>query len=169
MFGLFLTATVLTFVMIFLSPLATSSRPPQSLSSDPSVNAASPTHRRRTFVLFRSLPFLLLTFLTALFTIVPSVVATVMFIIFKNVFTNSAQDLNINAEVGSQMMAFMWVASAFNLLPFLWQLGSSCAACCGGRKARKELKRAGSPAAGTNTDSNGSGSLDREKVRSPTD
>ncbi|KAK1150275.1 hypothetical protein N8T08_000177 [Aspergillus melleus] len=169
MFGLFLTATVLTFVMIFLSPLATSSRPPQSLSSDPSVNAASPTHRRRTFVLFRSLPFLLLTFLTALFTIVPSVVATVMFIIFKNVFTNSAQDLNINAEVGSQMMAFMWVASAFNLLPFLWQLGSLCAACCGGRKARKELKRAGSPAAGTNTDSNGSGSLNREKVRSPTD
>ncbi|EAW22910.1 SUR7/PalI family protein [Aspergillus fischeri NRRL 181] len=140
MFGLFITATVLTFILIFLAPFAVSSRPPQTISPDPSVNELHPPHRRRTFVFLRAFPFLILTFLAALFTIVASVVATVMFSIFKNVFTSSGYDLNIGAELGSRMMAFMWIASAFNLLAFILELGSCCAACCGGRKARKELK-----------------------------
>ncbi|KAF7180122.1 hypothetical protein CNMCM7691_009288 [Aspergillus felis] len=140
MFGLFLTATVLTFILIFLAPFAVSSRPPQTISPDPSVNHLHPPHRRRTFVFLRAFPFLILTFLAALFTIVASVVATVMFIIFKNVFTSSGYDLNIGAELGYRMMAFMWIASAFNLLAFIVEIGSCCAACCGGRKARKQLK-----------------------------
>ena len=143
MFGLFIVATVLTFILVFLSPLAVSSRPPQTISPDPSVNQSHPPHRRRTFVLLRSLPFTLLTFATALFTIVASVVATVMFSIFKNVFTNADQNLNIRAQLGTRMMAFMWLASAFNLIAFIIQLGSCCAACCGGRKARKQLKSHG--------------------------
>ncbi|OJZ88018.1 hypothetical protein ASPFODRAFT_58892 [Aspergillus luchuensis CBS 106.47] len=141
MFGLFITATVLTFILIFLSPLAVSSRPPQALSSDPVVNQTHPQHRRRTFVLLRSLPFLILTFVTALFTVVASVVATVMFIIFRNVFTSASEDLNIDAWIGTRMMAFMWIASAFNLFAFILQLGSCCASCCGGRKTRKQLKQ----------------------------
>ncbi|GFF41687.1 hypothetical protein IFM58399_06354 [Aspergillus lentulus] len=140
MFGLFITATVLTFILIFLAPFAVSSRPPQTISPDPSVNELHPPHRRRTFVFLRAFPFLILTFLAALFTIVASVVATVMFSIFKNVFTSSGYDLNIGGELGARMMAFMWIASAFNLLGFILELGSCCAACCGGRKARKELK-----------------------------
>ncbi|KAA8652180.1 hypothetical protein EYZ11_000496 [Aspergillus tanneri] len=165
MFGLFLTAIVLTFVMIFLSPFAVSSRPPQTISADPAINVAHPVHRRRTFVLFRSIPFLILSFLTALFTIVASVVATVMFYIFRNVFTNSAQDLNIDAWVGTRMMAFMWIASGFNLIPFLWQLGSSCVACCGGRKARKLLKQGGSPV-GTSESNGEVGHQMRQRQRS---
>ena len=158
MFGLFITATVLTFVLIFLSPLAVSSRPPQSISPSVETNAAHPPHRRRTFVLLRSSPFLLLTFITALFTIVASVVATVMFLIFRNVFTDSSYDLNIEAEIGTRMLAFMWIASALNLIAFIWQSGSCCAACCGGRKARKQLKELAS------SDSNGSNGSDmREK------
>lgn len=142
MFGLFITATVLTFVLIFLSPFAVSSRPPQSLSGDPALNQSHPVHRRRTFVLLRSVPFLILTFVTALFTIVASVVATVMFTIFSNVFSqNASYDLNIEAELGDRMLAFMWIASAFNFLAFLFQFFSCCASCCGGRKARKQLKR----------------------------
>ncbi|EAW07875.1 SUR7/PalI family protein [Aspergillus clavatus NRRL 1] len=140
MFGLFITATVLTFILIFLSPLAVSSRPPQTISPDPSVNQLHPPHRRRTFLFLRAFPFLILTFLTALITIVASVVATVMFSIFKNVFTSSGYDLNIGAELGSRMLAFIWIASAFNLLAFILEIGSCCAACCGGRKARKQLK-----------------------------
>ncbi|PWY81849.1 hypothetical protein BO70DRAFT_40745 [Aspergillus heteromorphus CBS 117.55] len=141
MFGLFITATVLTFILVFLSPLAVSSRPPQTISADPAVNQSHPQHRRRTFVFLRALPFLLLTFITALFTIVASAVATVMFIIFRNVFTSSSYDLNIGAWIGTRMMVFMWIASGFNLIAFILQLGSCCASCCGGRKARKQLKR----------------------------
>lgn len=155
MFGLFLTATVLTFILIFLSPFAVSSRPPQSLSGEPAVNQAHPAHRRRTFVLLRSVPFLILTFVTALFTIVASVVATVMFSIFANVFSKANYDLNIEAQLGNRMLAFMWIASAFNLIAFLFQFVSCCASCCGGRKARKQLKHSRSNGG---LASNGSGS-----------
>ncbi|KAL2817866.1 SUR7/PalI family-domain-containing protein [Aspergillus granulosus] len=140
MFGLFLTSTVLTFILIFLSPLAVSSRPPQTISPDPATNRLHPPHRRRTFIFFRALPFTVITFLTAFFTIVAVVIATVMFIIFRNVFTNGAYELNIHAELGTRMLAFMWIAAAFNLLAFIVELGSCCAACCRGRKARKQLK-----------------------------
>ncbi|KAL4809711.1 SUR7/PalI family-domain-containing protein [Aspergillus unguis] len=154
MFGLFLTSTVLTFVLIFLSPLAVSSRPPQTISPDASVNRAHPAHRRRTFIFLRAFPFAIITFLTALFTIVAAVIATVMFIIFKNVFTSGdAFDLNISAKLGSQMLAFMWIACAFNLFGFIVELGSCCAACCGGRKARKQLKHHPEGSTGTATGS----------------
>lgn len=139
MFGLFLTAAVLSFVLIFLTPLAVSSRPPQTVSPDPQVNESHRPHRRRTFVLLRSFPFLVIEFFNALITIVASVIATVMFVIFKNVIT-SQSDLNIQAYLGDRMLAFMWIASAFNLIAFIVQFGSCCAACCGGRKARRQLK-----------------------------
>ncbi|KAJ0424594.1 SUR7/PalI family-domain-containing protein [Aspergillus carlsbadensis] len=141
MFGLFITSTVLTFILIFLSPLAVSSRPPQTISSDPGVNRLHPPHRRRTFIFLRAIPFTIVTFLTALFTTVATVIATVMFIIFKNVFTNGSYDLNIHAELGTRMLVFMWIATAFNLFAFIVELGSCCAACCRGRKARKQLKQ----------------------------
>ena len=139
-----MTTAVLSFVLIFLSPFAVSSRPPQSLSPDPQINQSKPVHRRCLFVLLRAFPFLVIVFLNALFTIVASVIATVMFSIFKNVFTSRA-DLNIKAWLGTRMLAFMWIASAFNLFAFILQLASFCASCCGGRKARKQLKRATRP------------------------
>ncbi|KAJ5714196.1 uncharacterized protein N7483_011377 [Penicillium malachiteum] len=160
MFGIFLAAAVLNFIMIFLSPLAVSSRPPQAIkylvgkdgqivdtvtngdAADAPQGGRLP-HRRRTFFLLRSFPFLILTFFTALLTIVGSVVATVMFVIFANVFENADESLNIKAHVGTQMFAFMWVASAFSLFGFVVQFGSCCAACCGGHKARKKLKQDG--------------------------
>ncbi|OJJ63331.1 hypothetical protein ASPSYDRAFT_116667, partial [Aspergillus sydowii CBS 593.65] len=151
MFGLFLTSAVLTFVLIFLSPLAVSSRPPQTISPDAAVNRAHPPHRRRTFILLRAFPFAIITFLTALFTIVASAIATVMFVIFKNVFAGDSYELNINAELGDRMLAFMWIASAFNLFAFIVELGSCCAACCGGRKARKQLKQHPEGSTGTAT------------------
>ncbi|KAL4999584.1 SUR7/PalI family-domain-containing protein [Aspergillus recurvatus] len=154
MFGLFITSTVLTFILIFASPLAVSSRPPQTISSDPGVNRLHPPHRRRTFIFCRGIPFTIITLLTAIFTIVAAVIATVMFVLFKNIFTNGdAFDLNIRAELGSHMLAFMWIAAAFNLIAFIVELGSCCAACCGGRKARKALKNHPEPSTGTATGS----------------
>lgn len=148
MFGLFITGAVLNFVMIFLSPLAVSSRPPQAIKylvgySSSSAPVGRPPHRRRTFIWLRALPFLFLSFITALVTVVASAVATVMFIIFANVFTQADPSLNIKAHVGKQMFAFMWVAAAFSLFAFILQIGSCCAACCGGHKARKQLKQQG--------------------------
>ncbi|PCH07520.1 Actin cortical patch SUR7/pH-response regulator PalI [Penicillium occitanis (nom. inval.)] len=140
MFGLFISATVLSFIAIFLVPLATSNRPPQSISADQHVNETVHPHRRPTFILFRALPMAIFTFLIALFTIVASVVATVMFVIFENVFMNNTADLNIKAYLGKPMLAFMWIASALTFLGFIVQIASCCCACCGGRKARKQLK-----------------------------
>lgn len=153
MFGLFIAAAVLNFIMIFISPLAVSSRPPQTIKLWAAAStgengtqitpAGRPPHRRRTFVWLRSLPMLILAFFTALITIVASAVATVMFEIFAHVFTNADPSLNIHAHVGTQMLVFMWIGAGFSLLGFIIQLGSCCASCCGGRKARKQLKSQG--------------------------
>lgn len=156
MFGLFITATVLSFIAIFLVPLATSNRPPQSISADQHINEIVHPHRRPTFILFRALPMAMFTFLIALFTIVASVVATVMFVIFENVFMNNTADLNIKAYLGKPMLAFMWIASALTFLGFIVQIASCCCACCGGRKARKQLKaqKEQSESSGGTTDGN---------------
>lgn len=134
MFGLFITATVLSFIAIFIVPFATSNRPPQSISADQHVNDVAHPHRRPTFILFRALPMAIFTFLIALFTIVASVVATVMFIIFKNVFMNNTADINIKAYLGKPMLAFMWIASGLTLIGFIIQIASCCCACCGDAK-----------------------------------
>lgn len=151
MFGLFLAAAVLNFVMIFISPLAVSSRPPQTIknwvAADGDNQGTPPSdrlpHRRRTFIPLRSLPMLILAFFAALITIVASAVATVMFTIFAQVFTNADPNLNIKAHVGVQMLALMWIGSGFSFIAFIVQFGSCCASCCGGHKARKQLKRQG--------------------------
>jgi hypothetical protein len=153
MFGLLLSAAVLNFVMIFVGPLAVSSRHPRyikgwaagydSANGNATHAAGQPPHRRRTFVWLRALPMLILTFFTALVTIVGSAVATVMFVIFANVFETADPSINIKAHVGTPMLAFMWIGSAFSLIAFIIQIGSCCAACCRGRKARKQLKSQG--------------------------
>ncbi|KAJ5689719.1 hypothetical protein N7462_004111 [Penicillium macrosclerotiorum] len=147
MFGLFIAGAVFNFIMIFISPFAVSSRPPQTIKSWMTGTEYTPgetlPHRRRTFIWLRSLPMLVFAFMTALVTIVASVIATVMWIIFANVFTSAAEDLNIKAHVGKQMLAFMWIASGFSLIAFIVQFGSCCASCCGGHKARKQLKAQG--------------------------
>ncbi|KAJ9238108.1 hypothetical protein DTO169E5_4950 [Paecilomyces variotii] len=140
MFGLFITGTVLSFVGIFIAPLAVSSRPPQLFSADPHKNDEAHIHHRPSFIFLRALPMLIFTFLTALFTIVASVISTVMWSIFKNVFMNNAVNLNIKANLGTRMLAFMWIASALTLIGFIAQLCSCCCACCGGRKVRRQLK-----------------------------
>jgi hypothetical protein len=158
MFGLFITATVLSFIAIFIVPFATSNRPPQSISADQHVNDVVHPHRRPTFILFRALPMAIFTFLIALFTIVASVVATVMFIIFKNVFMNNTADINIKAYLGKPMLVFMWIASGLTLIGFIIQVASCCCACCGGRKARKQLRarkeQQSVSSGGTGTDAN---------------
>ena len=82
--------------------------------------------------------------MTALLIVVASVIATVMFSIFKNVLTSQA-GLNISASLGLQMMVFMWIGAGGCLIGFVIQLGLSC--CCASRRdvetgRRKEGKHA---------------------------
>lgn len=116
MFGLFLTGTVLSFVLIFLMPLSIYTR-------------------------WLTLPVSILAFLNALFVTVATVLATVMFIIFRNTI-GGVGELNIEAEIGTTMFAFMWVASAFSIFAWLIQMGLCC--CCASRRDVKKGKKRGS-------------------------
>jgi hypothetical protein len=115
MFGLFLTGTVLSFVLIFAMPLS-------------------------IFTRWLTLPVAILAFLNALFVTVASVIATVMFIIFRNTIGGVAE-LNIEADIGTTMFAFMWVASAFSIFAWLVQMGLCC--CCASRRDVKKGKKRG--------------------------
>lgn len=54
-----------------------------------------------------------------------------MFSIFKNVLT-SQPELNIGANLGKQMLAFMWIGAGGSLIGFVIQLCLSC--CCVSRR-----------------------------------
>ncbi|KAK5461162.1 hypothetical protein LTS15_003225 [Exophiala xenobiotica] len=129
MFACFLVGTILTFLCVFLAPLGFSKRPRWQ-------------HKARRIFL-RQLPITLLTFAALLFTAAASVIATVMFVIFRDKFSGAA-DLNIEAYLGKPMLAFMWVATGLNLVGFLMQIGTCCGVCCctGRRKAEKRSSRA---------------------------
>lgn len=116
MFGLFLTAAPLNFILIFIVPLSVFSR-------------------------WASLPISILTFLGALFVTVAAIIATVMFIIMQNAIT-SAMQLNIKAEIGVEMFAFMWIAAGSAVLAWMIQMGMCC--CCASRRDIKKGKKRGS-------------------------
>jgi hypothetical protein len=116
MFGFFILGIILAFVCIFVTPLAIYSH-------------------------WWSLPLSILTFVTALFVVAASIIATVMFSIFKNVLT-SEPGLNIGANLGLQMMVFMWIGAGGSLVGFVIQLGLSC--CCASRRDVRTGRRMGS-------------------------
>ena len=66
-------------------------------------------------------------FLACLFTIAATTIATVMFFIMQNVL-GGQPELNIRAEVGTSMLAFMWIGSGSLLVA--WLLQSRCGCCC---------------------------------------
>jgi heme/copper-type cytochrome/quinol oxidase subunit 2 len=118
MFGLFLTATVFDFVMIFIVPLALYSK-------------------------LASIPIATFTFLAALITTVAAVLGTAIFVIFRNA-ARAQTNLNIGANIGSKMYAFMWIAAGFSIFAFVIQL---CLLCCcrSRRKSKKEWRKSHEP------------------------
>ncbi|KKY39500.1 putative sur7 protein [Diaporthe ampelina] len=91
MFAFFLAGTVISFAMIFLSPIAIFSR-------------------------WWALPMSLVSFLTFLVILVGSVIASVISFVFKYAAT-AQTSLNINAYVGTRMFVFMWISTG----PQEWQ------------------------------------------------
>jgi hypothetical protein len=116
MFGLFLTGTCLSFVLIFLMPLS-------------------------IFTRWLALPVAIFAFLNALIVTAASIIATVMFIIFRNTITK-VNELNIGAEIGITLFVFMWIASAFTIFAWLVQMGLCC--CCASRRDVKTGRKRGS-------------------------
>jgi UPF0716 family protein affecting phage T7 exclusion len=67
------------------------------------------------------------TFLSTLLLVCAAGIATVMSIGIK-VAANAQSDLNIGADIGVQMFAFMYLAAGFSLLAFVTHVGLCC--CC---------------------------------------
>jgi hypothetical protein len=101
MFGFFLTSACLSFVLLFLMPISVLSR-------------------------WWTLPIAILTFINALLCTAASVIATVMFVIFRNVIS-SVSELNISASIGNA---------------WLVQTGLCC--CCASRRDVKTGRKKGS-------------------------
>lgn len=119
MFGFFLTGICMTFVSIFTTPIVLRTR-------------------------WWSFAIAVWTFVAALLTVAATIIATVMFIIFKNVIT-SQPGLNIGASIGTQMFVFMWIAAGFNFLGFLIHLFLTC--CCASKRDVRTGRRKGNKAA----------------------
>ncbi|KXL43396.1 hypothetical protein M433DRAFT_319249 [Acidomyces richmondensis BFW] len=116
MFGLFMTGICLNFVMIFTVPIS-------------------------VFTRWATLFIMILTFLGALCTTVATIIATAMFIIMKDAMT-SVTELNIKASLGTQMFAFMWIASGFAIIAWLITLCLTC--CCASRRDVRRGRKRGS-------------------------
>lgn len=121
MFALFIAGIVFAFLYLLL--LAPSLR--RKYNGRPETRSC-----------YRGLAIGFLGFLASLFTVAASVVATILFVIMRNVL-RSQPDLNIGAELGSRMFAFMWVGSGSVLIA--WMLQFRCGCCF--IKVRDEERR----------------------------
>ncbi|KAI1408482.1 SUR7/PalI family-domain-containing protein [Hypoxylon sp. FL1857] len=115
MFGFFLTGLLLDFVLIFLSPLAVYSR-------------------------WWSAPLGILALFATILILVATALGTAMSLIFKYALT-SQTDLNVDADVGTKMFAFMWIATGFTLLAFIIHAGLCC--CCTSRRDIRTGRKGG--------------------------
>lgn len=132
MFACFMVGAVLTFLCIFIAPLEFSKKPRWQ-------------HKAKR-VFLRSLPILLLRFGALLFTAAGAILATVMFLIFRNTFDGAAE-FNIQAQLGPEMLGFEWTAVGLNLLGFLMSIGTCCGICCCSGKKRAIKKQRKEPVA----------------------
>lgn len=145
MFGLFLTGVCLNFINMFVVPASVFSR-------------------------WGNVPIAISTFLGALLTTAGAIIATVMFVIFRNVIT-SATELNIKSNIGTEMFVFMWFGAAGSLLAWLIQMGMFC--CCASRRDVRTGRKRGNKKAyegvemgageGLHGDGVGAGEMEEEK------
>lgn len=87
-----------------------------------------------------SFPIAIWTFIAALLTTAATVIATVMFVIFRNVITSQA-GLNIGGKLGTDMFVFMWIGVGFSIVGFVIHLCLSC--CCASRRDVRTGRRMG--------------------------
>lgn len=113
MFAFFLAGTIISFLMVFLSPMAIFSR-------------------------WWALPMSIVSFLTFLIILVGSVIASVISFVFKYAAT-AQTSLNINAYVGTRMFVFMWISTGCAFMAFILHAGMGC--CCTSRRDLKSGRK----------------------------
>jgi hypothetical protein len=123
MFGLFIAGIVLTTLYLIVLPLSL-------------LRAPKGTRRKRTCLVDFSIG--IIGFLAVILVAAAAIVATVMFVIMKNVLT-SQPELNIGVSLGKPMFAFMWVAAACVITA--WILQCRCGWCCCCRNEKRNEKR----------------------------
>ena len=123
MFGFFMVGIGLTFLYFLILPLSL---------------LRSENLRPKTRSCWVGFTIGTVGFFACLFTIAATTIATVMFCIMKNVL-GGQPELNIRAEVGTSMLAFMWIGSGALLVA--WLLQSRCGCCC--VKVRRESRARG--------------------------
>ncbi|KAI1467965.1 SUR7/PalI family-domain-containing protein [Daldinia caldariorum] len=130
MFGFFITGALLDFVLMCLTPVVVFSRWWSGLLG-------------------------FLAFLSTLLVLIASALGTAMSLVFKYALT-SQTDLNVKADVGIKMLAFMWIATGFTLISFIIH-ASLCCFCTSrrdirtGRRNARHLKDVGSKEKGRTT------------------
>lgn len=112
MFGFFMLSLCMNFLCMFFGPIVLYSR-------------------------FYSFHFVTLTFISSLLCTAGSVIATVMYAVFKRVI-GSQKELNISASLGAQMFAFMWIASTFSAAGWIVHFHLACVS----RREQKKEKQA---------------------------
>jgi hypothetical protein len=100
MFGFFMVSICMNFICMFLGPIILYSR-------------------------WYSYHFVTLSFLSSLLCTAGSVIATVMYAVFKRVIS-SQKELNISATLGAPMFAFMWIATAFSAAGWIVHFHLAC-------------------------------------------
>src|SRR5271170_1306380 len=91
------------------------------------------------FTRFGSLVSTFVSFLAFLFILAATLVAQIMFVIYRNVINGTIVQLNVSASLGTAMFAFSWTASAAALVAFF---GFCFGICCGtGRRGYYVEKR----------------------------
>lgn len=112
MFGFFMLSICMNFLCMFFGPIVLYSR-------------------------WYSFHFVTLSFISSLLCTAGSVIATVMYAIFKRVI-GSQKELNISATLGAQMFAFMWIATAFSVAGWIVHFHLACIS----RKEQRAEKKA---------------------------
>jgi hypothetical protein len=81
----------------------------------------------------------LVAFLAFLFITAATLVAQIMFIVYRNVINNAITELNVTASLGTTMFALSWAAAAAALFAFI---GFMFGICCGtGANRNKRVGR----------------------------
>jgi hypothetical protein len=78
--------------------------------------------------LFGSVISTVVAFLAGLFITAATLLAQIMFIIYRNVINNTITQLNVDANLGTAMFAFSWTAVICSLIAFI---GFLFGICCG--------------------------------------
>lgn len=80
----------------------------------------------------------IVSFLAFLFIAAATVVAQVMFVIYRNAINNTITEFNVQASLGSAMFAFSWIATAAAAAAFI---GFFFGICCGTGESRRWSRR----------------------------